>query len=235
MANQISVLADQLKLPAAVDRTPWTGNKRRLLRLVGACKEGEAAYLKPVSTANNRSIHPLHDHILTFVKGSEYDLTLFVSGHDSPSLSSALTESAATQRRGPTQLRLGSKLKMRTSTDYWPRKRSADWECGAVTSWEQPGFVRPGEDTVLPLQVKTLLQLLQRVLWSTLPVVALALICCYGTYMLLWHLPGISDLQSNYDKMKSEVPKYKMITPSILADRLRVSLANPCSYLFQVS
>lgn len=29
-------------------------------------------------------------------------------------------------------------------------------------------------------------------------------------------------LQSNYDKMKSEVPKYKMITPSILADRLRV-------------
>ena len=30
-------------------------------------------------------------------------------------------------------------------------------------------------------------------------------------------------LQSNYDKMKSEVPKYKMITPSILADRLRVS------------
>lgn len=28
--------------------------------------------------------------------------------------------------------------------------------------------------------------------------------------------------QSNYDKMKSEVPKYKMITPSILADRLRV-------------
>ena len=30
-------------------------------------------------------------------------------------------------------------------------------------------------------------------------------------------------MQSNYDKMKSEVPKYKMITPSILADRLRVS------------
>ncbi|DBA70670.1 hypothetical protein WJX79_009834 [Trebouxia sp. C0005] len=29
--------------------------------------------------------------------------------------------------------------------------------------------------------------------------------------------------QLNYDKMKSEVPKYKMITPSILADRLRIN------------
>lgn len=61
VANQISVLADQLHLPAAVDRSPWISNKRRLLRLVGACKEGETAYLKPVSTVNNRSIHALHD------------------------------------------------------------------------------------------------------------------------------------------------------------------------------
>ncbi|KAL3134303.1 hypothetical protein ABBQ38_006565 [Trebouxia sp. C0009 RCD-2024] len=92
VANQISVLADQLYLPAAVDRSPWTGNKRRLLRLVGACKEGETAYMKPMSPANNRSIHPLHDHILTFVKGSEYDLTPFVSGGDSPAKSKQRTE-----------------------------------------------------------------------------------------------------------------------------------------------
>lgn len=91
VANQISVLADELHLPAAVDRSPWIGNKRRL-RLVGACKEGETAYLKPVSMANNRSIHSLHDHILTFVKGSEYDLTPFVSGHDSPAKSKQRTD-----------------------------------------------------------------------------------------------------------------------------------------------
>ena len=87
MANQISILADQLHLPAAVDRSPWIGNKRRLLRIIGACKEGETAYMKPSATANNRSIHPLHDHILTFVKSTEYDLTPFVSGSDSPAKS----------------------------------------------------------------------------------------------------------------------------------------------------
>lgn len=30
-------------------------------------------------------------------------------------------------------------------------------------------------------------------------------------------------LQGSYDKLMAEVPKYKMITPSVLADRLRVS------------
>jgi S25 ribosomal protein len=32
-------------------------------------------------------------------------------------------------------------------------------------------------------------------------------------------------VQGSYDKLIAEVPKYKMITPSVLADRLRVSLA----------
>lgn len=31
-------------------------------------------------------------------------------------------------------------------------------------------------------------------------------------------------MQGSYDKLMAEVPKYKMITPSVLADRLRVSL-----------
>ena len=30
--------------------------------------------------------------------------------------------------------------------------------------------------------------------------------------------------QANYDKLLSEVPKYKLITASVLSDRLRVSL-----------
>lgn len=31
-----------------------------------------------------------------------------------------------------------------------------------------------------------------------------------------------SLMQPTYDKLLTEVPKYKMITPSVLADRLRV-------------
>lgn len=30
-------------------------------------------------------------------------------------------------------------------------------------------------------------------------------------------------LQATYEKLLTEVPKYKMITPSVLSDRLRVS------------
>ncbi len=32
------------------------------------------------------------------------------------------------------------------------------------------------------------------------------------------------DVQATYDKLQSEVPKYKMITTSILSDRLRVRI-----------
>ena len=37
-------------------------------------------------------------------------------------------------------------------------------------------------------------------------------------------------LQASYDKLHSEVPKYKMITPSVLSDRLRVSFLGWSSY-----
>ncbi len=45
------------------------------------------------------------------------------------------------------------------------------------------------------------------------------------------HLRGFSSQvdalvlfdEATYEKLKSEVPKYKMITPSILADRLRIN------------
>ncbi len=34
---------------------------------------------------------------------------------------------------------------------------------------------------------------------------------------------GLNDvLQATYEKLQAEVPKYKMITPSVLSDRLRV-------------
>lgn len=36
-------------------------------------------------------------------------------------------------------------------------------------------------------------------------------------------LPPPGLLQPTYEKLLTEVPKYKMITPSVLADRLRVS------------
>lgn len=32
-----------------------------------------------------------------------------------------------------------------------------------------------------------------------------------------------SSAQATYDKLQSEVPKYKMITPSVLSDRLRIN------------
>ena len=34
--------------------------------------------------------------------------------------------------------------------------------------------------------------------------------------------------KATFEKLQSEVPKYKMITPSILVDRLRVRLPGPC-------
>ena len=40
-------------------------------------------------------------------------------------------------------------------------------------------------------------------------------------------------LQGTYEKLKSEVPKYKMITPSVLSDRLRVSLYFGCLVVCQ--
>ena len=39
--------------------------------------------------------------------------------------------------------------------------------------------------------------------------------------------------QANYDKMLSEVPKYKQITPSVLSERLRVWI--PFSSSFSAS
>lgn len=62
---------------------------------------------------------------------------------------------------------------------------------------------------------------------STMPEQAVVQDCLHAGYdQHCWFseqvLIVLVHLQSNYDKMKSEVPKYKMITPSILADRLRV-------------
>ena len=37
-------------------------------------------------------------------------------------------------------------------------------------------------------------------------------------------------MQGTYDKLLSEVPKYKMITPSILSDRLRVSAVHALAH-----
>ncbi|DBB03047.1 TPA: hypothetical protein ACH3X1_000025 [Trebouxia sp. C0004] len=42
--------------------------------------------------ANNRSTRPLHDHIFTFIKGTEYYLTPDVSGSDSPAKSRQRSE-----------------------------------------------------------------------------------------------------------------------------------------------
>jgi small subunit ribosomal protein S25e len=41
--------------------------------------------------------------------------------------------------------------------------------------------------------------------------------------------------QATYDKLLSEAPKYKLITPSVLSDRLRVPLFYPFSLYYWIS
>lgn len=41
----------------------------------------------------------------------------------------------------------------------------------------------------------------------------------------------VRDAQATYEKLLTEVPKYKMITPSVLSDRLRVSPLLPFRHL----
>jgi hypothetical protein len=53
--------------------------------------------------------------------------------------------------------------------------------------------------------------------------VALICVCGVSPVSLLRALSSSKRKQPTYDKLISEVPKYKMITPSILCDRLRVS------------
>ena len=40
-------------------------------------------------------------------------------------------------------------------------------------------------------------------------------------------------MQATYDKLQAEVPKYKMITPSVLSDRLRVCPLNGSCHFLQ--
>lgn len=52
------------------------GQGRRLMRMVGACKEGTEDYFKPTTFFDSKvPLHPFHDHIFTFLKGTETDVT----------------------------------------------------------------------------------------------------------------------------------------------------------------
>ena len=50
----------------------------------------------------------------------------------------------------------------------------------------------------------------------------MSLDCCTPD-LLQRHSQSFLWLQATHDKLHAEVPKYKMITPSVLSDRLRVS------------
>ena len=41
------------------------------MRMVGACKEGTEDYFKPIALSEAKVMHPFHEHIFTFVKGTE--------------------------------------------------------------------------------------------------------------------------------------------------------------------
>ncbi len=46
------------------------------MRMVGACKEGTEVYFKPTAFPELAiPLHPFHDHIFNFLKGTEVDIT----------------------------------------------------------------------------------------------------------------------------------------------------------------
>ncbi len=81
-ASRISVLADALRLPECVDRAPFRGAGKHLMRMVGACKEGTNSYL-PIQGLPR---HPLHEHILTFLTGEEVDVSDLYPDPDQPTV-----------------------------------------------------------------------------------------------------------------------------------------------------
>jgi len=72
-------LHSSLNYPSWVDVKPYdiTGpGDRRLLRLVGASKNGNSSYMKPCSLLGSNLVHPhpLQDYILTYTDGNEVDI-----------------------------------------------------------------------------------------------------------------------------------------------------------------
>ena len=64
------------------------------MRMVGACKEGTEDYFKPVALPEAKVVHPFHDHVFTFLKGTEVDVTQMFPTKPLPS-SRARSEEAA--------------------------------------------------------------------------------------------------------------------------------------------
>ena len=64
------------------------------MRMVGACKEGTEDYFKPTALPEAKMVHPFHDHVFTFLKGTEVDVTQMFPAKPLPS-SRARSEEAA--------------------------------------------------------------------------------------------------------------------------------------------
>jgi len=104
-ASRISVLADALRLPECVDRAPFRGAGKHLMRMVGACKEGTNSYFKP---SQGLPCHPLHEHILTLLTGEEVDISDLYPDPDQPTvLRPRLTAFMSSKRRASMSQLLG--------------------------------------------------------------------------------------------------------------------------------
>ena len=63
------------------------------MRMVGACKEGTEDYFKPTTFFDSKvPLHPFHDHIFTFLKGTETDVTTMFPVEPLPSARVSLAE-----------------------------------------------------------------------------------------------------------------------------------------------
>ena len=45
------------------------------MRMVGACNAGTEDYFRPTSLSQAKVVHPFQDHVFTFLKGTEVDVT----------------------------------------------------------------------------------------------------------------------------------------------------------------
>ena len=64
------------------------------MRMVGACKEGTEDYFKPTALPEAKVVHPFNDHIFTFLKGTEVDVTQMFPTQLIPSLRARFEEAA---------------------------------------------------------------------------------------------------------------------------------------------
>ena len=105
------------------------------------------------------------------------------------------------------------------------RRWESSYQCKLSMPWRSENFVSP---RVLLSQKwskgKMKESVNNQVLFDKVGSIGMLPLLLNCRHSLVQSLRGELHVQATYDKLQSEVPKYKMITTSILSDRLRVRL-----------